>query len=77
MILKTLSTKANKYLGVEESSNIEYKNEKEKLKEYVRRLRFIWNTELSTKIKMNAIGTLSVQVLRYSFGTINWCQEGM
>jgi hypothetical protein len=64
--------KAYKYLGVEENHNIEHKNEKEKLKkEYVRRLRLILNTELSAKNKMQAIGSLVVPVLRYSFGIIN------
>jgi hypothetical protein len=33
--------KAYKYLDVEENHNIEHKNEKEKLKEHVRRLRLI------------------------------------
>jgi hypothetical protein len=68
--------KAYKYLGVEENHNIEYKNEKEKLKKgYVRRLRLILNQELSTKNKMQAIASLTVPVLRYSFGFINWHQE--
>jgi hypothetical protein len=68
--------KACKYLGVEENHDIEHKNEKEKLKEEsVRRLRLILNTELSTKNKMQAIGSLAVPVLRYSFGISNWHQE--
>jgi hypothetical protein len=68
--------KAYKYLGVAENHNIEHKNEKEKLKEeYVRRLRLILSTELSAKNKMQAIGSLAVPVLRYSFGIINWHQE--
>jgi hypothetical protein len=63
-------------LGVAENSNIEHKNEKEKLKqEYARRLRLVLNTELSAKNKMKAIGSLAVPVLRYSFGIINWHQE--
>jgi hypothetical protein len=63
-------------LGVEEKHDIEHKNEKEKLKkEYVRRLRLIFNTELSAKNKMQAIGSLAVPVLRYSFGIINCHQE--
>jgi hypothetical protein len=41
--------KAYKYLGVEENHNIEHKNEKEKLKEYVRRLRLILNTSAELK----------------------------
>jgi uncharacterized protein YgfB (UPF0149 family) len=47
--------KAYKYLGVEETNNIEHRNEKENLKEYVRRLRLILYTELSAKNKMQAI----------------------
>jgi hypothetical protein len=62
-------------LGVEENHNIEHKNEKERLKECIRRLRLILNTELSAKNKMQAIGSLAVPILRYSFGIINWHQE--
>jgi hypothetical protein len=60
---------------VEENHNIEHKNEKEKFKEYVRRLRLILNKELSAKNKMQAIGSLAVPIIRYSFGIINWHQE--
>jgi hypothetical protein len=35
----------------------------------------ILNTELSAKNKMQAVGSLAVPVLRYSFGIINWHQE--
>jgi hypothetical protein len=38
------SMKAYTYLGVEENYSIEQKNGKERLKEYVRRLRLILNT---------------------------------
>jgi hypothetical protein len=38
--------KAYKYLVVEESHNIEHKNENEMLKEHVRWLKLSWNTEL-------------------------------
>jgi hypothetical protein len=68
--------KACKCLGVEENHNIGHKNEKEKLKKaYVRRLRLILNTELSEKNKIQAIVSMEVPVLRYSFGIINWHQE--
>jgi hypothetical protein len=47
--------KAYKYLGIEENHNIEHKKEKGRLvKEYVRRLRLILNTQLSTRNKMQA-----------------------
>ena len=43
--------KAYKYLGIEESFDIQHKNEKEKLKkEYLRRLRLVLSTELKCKV---------------------------
>jgi hypothetical protein len=33
------------------------------------------NKELSATNKMQAIGSLAIPVLRYSFGIINWHQE--
>ena len=57
-----------KALGIEENFDIQHKNEKEKLKkEYLRRLRLVLGTELSAKNKIQAIGSLAVPVLRYSF----------
>jgi len=68
--------KAYKYLGIEDSFDIEHKNKKEKLKkEYLRRLRLVLSTELSAKNKIQAIGSLAVSVLRYTFGIINLHQE--
>jgi len=65
--------KAYKYLGIEENFDIQHKNEKEKLKkEYLRRLRLLLSTELSANNEVQAIGSLAVPVLRYSFGIINW-----
>jgi len=67
--------KSYKYLDIEESFDIQHKNEKEKLKkEYLRRLRLVLGTELSAKNTVQAIGSLAVPVLRYSFGTVNWHQ---
>ena len=46
---------------------------KERLKqEYSRRLRMILKSELNARNKITAIGALAVQVLRYSFGIVNW-----
>jgi len=68
--------KAYKYLGIEENFDLQHKNEKEKLKkEYLRRLRLILGTELSAQNKIQAIGSLAVPVLRYSFGNVNLYQE--
>ena len=67
--------KAYKYLGIEESYDIQHKNEKEKLKkEYLRSLRIVLGTELSAKNKIQASGTLAVTVLRYSCGNVKWHQ---
>jgi hypothetical protein len=56
---------AYKYLGIEESHDIEHKNEKEKfMKEYLRRLRLVLHTELSAKYKIQASGALALPVLR-------------
>jgi glutaredoxin len=68
--------KASKYLGIEESFDIQHKNEKEKLKkEYLRRLRLVLGTELNAKNEIQANGSLAVPVLTYSFGIFNWHQE--
>ena len=48
--------KAPKYLGIEESHNIELKNEKDKFKEeYVRKLRLVLGTDLSPKNKFKQL----------------------
>ena len=67
--------KVYKSLGTEESFDIQHKNEKEKLKkEYLRRLRLVLGRELSVRNKIQAIGSLALPVLRYSFGIVNWHQ---
>ena len=38
-------------------------------------MRLVLGTELSTKNKIQAIGSLAVPVLKYIFGIINWHQE--
>jgi hypothetical protein len=67
---------AYKYLGIEESYDMQHKNEKEKLKkEYLRRFRLVLGTELSSMNKIQANGSLALPALRYSFGIVNWHQE--
>ena len=57
--------KAYKYLGTEESFDIQHKNEKEKMKkEYLRKLRLVLGTLLSAKNKVQVIGSLAVPVLK-------------
>jgi len=67
--------KAYKCLGIEENFDMQHKNEKEKLKKEYLRLKLVLGTELNAKNKIQAIGSLAVPVLRYSFGIINWHQE--
>jgi len=56
-IEKLDTRKAYKYLGIQESFDIQHKNEKEKLKkEYLRRLRLVLSTELSAKNKIQKTG---------------------
>jgi hypothetical protein len=53
--------KTYKYLGIEESFDIQHKNEKENLKkEYLRRLRLVLVTELSAKNNIQTVGSLAI-----------------
>ena len=62
-----------KYLGVDESDGIQHSKMKEKIrKEYDRRVRSILRTELNGRNKMEAINSLAVPVVQYSFGIIDW-----
>ena len=70
--------KAYKYLGIEESFDMQHKNEKENVKkEYLRSLRLVLDTELSAKNKIQRNGTLAVPVLRYGCGIVNSHEEEM
>jgi hypothetical protein len=66
------SMKVHKHLGIEKNQKTEHKYEKEKLKEHVRTLRLILNTELSEKNIMQTILSLAIPVLRYRSGITNW-----
>jgi hypothetical protein len=58
--------KACKYMGTGKSHNVEHKNEKENLKEYATIIILVLNIQLSTKNKIQAIG---------SFEIIKWHEE--
>jgi len=45
------------------------------LKEYLRRLEFIFGHKLSTKNKTQTVDSLAVLAVRKTFGIINWHQE--
>ena len=62
-----------KYLGVNESDGIQHSQMKEKLrKECYRRVRAILKTELNSANRIEAINTLAIPVVTYSFNIINW-----
>ena len=62
-----------RYLGVNEGDGINHVSMKEKIrKEYYRRIRLVLKTKLNSKNLMEAINTLAVPVVQYSFNIINW-----
>ena len=62
-----------KYLGIEEGDGIQHNKMKEKIRrEYYRRIRLILKTELNSKNKIQALNTLAVPVVTYSFNVIDW-----
>ena len=64
---------AYKYLGVNQGDGINHTSMKEKIRnEYYRRIRLVLKTELNSKNCIEAINTLAVPVVQYSFNIINW-----
>ena len=65
-----------KYLGIEENAQIEHKSMREKIHaEYVRRVKQICRSELTSKNKITAINQLAIPTVTYGFGIINWPQK--
>ena len=65
-----------KYLGVNESDGIQHSQMKEKIrKECYRRARAILKTELNPANRIEAINTLAIPVVTYSFNIVNWTQS--
>ena len=62
-----------KYLGVDESKGIQHAAMKEKIrKECYQRVREILKKELNSANRIEAINTLTIAVVTYSFNIINW-----
>ena len=62
-----------KYLSVDESDGIQHNKMKEKVRKgYNRRVRLILRTEFNGRNIKEAINSLAVPVVHYSFGTIDW-----
>ena len=67
--------KTYKYLGIEENHTLEHKQLRKKAtQEYIRRLKKICRSELSSKHKIAAINQMALPVLTYGFGIIDWQQ---
>ena len=61
------------YLGVDQNDGFQHSKMKEKIrKEYSKRVRLILRTELNGRNKIEAINSLAVPVVQYSFGIIDW-----
>ena len=69
---------AYKYLGINEGDGIQHASMKEKVrKEYYRRVRLILKSELNAANRFEAVNTLAVSVVTYSFNIINWKMSGI
>ncbi|KAI5704691.1 hypothetical protein M8J75_007947 [Diaphorina citri] len=62
-----------KYLGMEESEEVDHKAMKTKImQQYYKRVRKILQSQLTGRNKFTAITTIAVPVLTYSFGILTW-----
>jgi len=62
-----------KYLGVSEGDGIHHSAMKEKIrKEYYRRVRMVLKSELNAANRFEAINTLTVPMVTYSFNIVEW-----
>ena len=62
-----------KYLGIEEGECVQHHKMKVKIrKEYKRRIKLVLKSELNARNKIAAINTLTVPVILYSYGVIDW-----
>ena len=65
-----------KYLGIEESASIEHKRMRTKIQEeYLRRVKKICKSDLTTKNKVTAINQLAVSSVTYGFGIVDWHEK--
>ena len=64
-----------KYLGIEENTTIEQKKMRERIsKEYLNCVKKICKSELTSKNKISAINQLTIPVVTYGFGIVDWPQ---
>ena len=62
-----------KYLGMEEGEGVQHHKMKLKIrKDYKRRIKLVFKSELNARNNIAAINTLAVPVTPYSYGVIDW-----
>lgn len=72
-VTEELEQEKPKYLGANEGDGIQHSAIKEKIrKEYYTRVHIVLKTELNAANKFEAINTLAIPVVTYSFNIINW-----
>ena len=64
-----------KYLGQNESIGYNVLNKERVLKEYYRRIRKIWDSELYSRNKIIAHNTFAIPVITPTYGILNWSKE--
>ena len=65
-----------KYLGINEGDGIQHSKMKEKIrKDYFRKIIMVLISELNAINKIEAINTVAIPVVTYSFNIINWTAE--
>ena len=65
-------------MGLDESTSYDTEFNKEKMtKEYIRRIRKIWSSQLNGFNKIQATNSFAVPMVTYSFGIINWTKENL
>ena len=65
-----------KYLGISENTGISHNEMKTTLsREYIRRVRMVLRSQLNSKNKFEAINTLAIPILMYSYSIINWTKS--
>ena len=70
--------KTYKYLGLDESVLFDASLNKENIsKEYIRRIRKIWSSELNSFNKILATNAFAVPIVTYSFGILDWTKEDL
>ena len=78
-VIKALNAEeGNKYLGVLESDAIMKNNMKEKIsKEYLRRVRKVLETKLSSRDLVKGINSWAVSLMRYSASFLDWTVDDL